>query len=118
MGNCEQHQTPCTGLKNFRALVVGVMGVQAVFVIGALTITVNTMSTIAAHSESLMQLKTRQEMIEKKADVASADASKALAVSGKAESNIAWIREGLTELKIAVRSGRYTPSNQPPTTTR
>lgn len=100
-----EHQTPCTGLKSFRNLVLIVMGLQATFIIGSLTIAVNTMSAVAAQSEAIMQLKTRQEMIEKKADDASSDAARALAISGKAESNIAWIREGLTELKIAVRSG-------------
>jgi len=94
---CER-DTPCTGLKNF--------------VIIALGMTVNVQSTMAAHSETLMQLKTRQEMIEKKADSANSDAARALAISGKAESNIAWIREGLTELKIAVRNGRYQPPSK------
>lgn len=97
------HKTPCGALKGFRNLVLIVMGLQATFIIGSLTIAVNTMSAVAGQSESIMQLKTRQEMIEKKADDASSNAARALAISGKAESNIAWIREGLTELKMGIR---------------
>jgi len=109
----DEHTEPCSGLKNFRTTVIGVMTIQSMFVIVALGMTVNTQSSMAAHSETLMQLKTRQEMIEKKADTACTDASKALAVSGKAESNIAWIREGLTELKIAIRDDRYKQTPKP-----
>jgi len=103
----EDHKAPCSSLKNFRNLIIGIMTIQSTFVIVSLGMTVNAQSRMAAHSEQLMQLRTRQESIEKKADTAATDASKALAISGKAESNIAWIREGLTELKIAVRSDMY-----------
>jgi len=97
----------CPSLKSFRTLVIGIMTIQSTFVIVTLSLTVNIQSQMAAQSESLMQLKTRQEIIEQKADDASSDAARALAISGKAESNIAWIREGLTELKIALRDDRY-----------
>jgi len=105
----KQHET-CTELEalkdshaSFRRLVISILGLQGVFVIGALMIAINIMRESAGASEQRMQLKTRQEMIEAKADAASKNALQALAISGKAESNIAWIREGLTELKISVR---------------
>lgn len=102
----DAHKPPCTSLKNFRNLIIGVMSIQSMFVIVALGMTVNSQSRMAAHSEQLMQLRTRQESIEKKTDAAASDAAKALATSGKTESDIAWIRDGLAELKIAVRYDR------------
>ena len=103
------HSDPCRSLSDFKKLVIGILGLQGLFVMASLTLTVNTQRSLAAASEKLMKVETRQEMIEQKADNASADASRALAISGKAESNIAWIREGLTELKIAVRTERFQP---------
>lgn len=101
--------TPCQDLSSFRKLVIGILGIQTTIVIVCLSLCVNTMSGQAGLSQKLMQVSTRQEIIEKKADTASSDASKALAISGKAESNIAWIREGLTELKQAVRQKNNNP---------
>ena len=96
----------CAPLRNFRALVIGILSLQAVFVTVPMVQSVSIQKEQARQAQELMAVSTRQEMIEQKADTASADALKALAISGKAESNIAWIREGLTELKIAVREQR------------
>lgn len=84
-----------------RKLLIGIVSIQAVFVIATLSIVVGMLQSQAATSENVAALKVRQEMIESKADRAVGDASKALALSGRAESNIAWIREGLTELKMS-----------------
>jgi len=98
---------------DFKRLVIAILGLQSVFVIGALTISVNIMRENSAATAERMQIKARQEMIESKADDAGKNALQALAVSGKAESNIAWIREGLTELKISVRERLTNPKPTP-----
>lgn len=97
------HVTPCDNLSNFKKLMIGLMGLQSVFVIASLSITLNSMVRLSAFSEKQIQMSERQRVIEKKADEAQTASNRALAISGKSEADIAWIREGFTELKMLVR---------------
>ena len=115
MKDCKQtmDDTPCEDFKSFKKLVLAVMGLQTTMVIVTLTITLNIMASQSANAEKLIEFSTKQRNIEKKADEAFKQASTAFAMSSKAESNIAWIREGLTELKLAVRESKYKPRTNP-----
>jgi len=97
------HNAPCESLSGFRRMVIGIMGIEALFVMAALSLTVGVMNRMSAVSERQIQIAERQRVIEKKADDALTSANKALAISGKSEADIAWIREGFTELKMLVR---------------
>lgn len=108
------HVTPCTDLSSFKKLVIGILGIQTSVVIVCLSLCVNAMSGQARANQKIMQVSTRQEIIEKKADSASSDASRALAISGKTESDITWIRDGLGELKMIIRNGSYTTRPKTP----
>jgi len=70
----------------------------------------------AAANEKILKIATRQDSSEEKADQAASDAWKALVISGKAEANIAWIREGMTEMKMMFRNRGYQQPQPRPTT--
>ena len=108
-------EEPCNDLSSFKKLVLAIMAIQTTIVIVCLSLCVNSMSNQAQTNEKLTQVATRQQNLEKKADMAQANSTKALAISGKAESNIAWIREGLTELKLSLRNGSYRAPTYMPT---
>jgi hypothetical protein len=100
-------EAPCQDLSSFKKLVLGILALQTTIVIVSLSLCVNIMSSQATTTEKLMQTSTRLEMVEAKTDKAVSDASRALAISGKSEANIAWIREGMTEMKIMFRNGNF-----------
>ncbi|OEU62566.1 MAG: hypothetical protein BBJ57_09025 [Desulfobacterales bacterium PC51MH44] len=112
------HSPPCDNLADFKKIAIWVIGFQALFTLALLTACVSILVNQASASErittnhagtneKILKISTRQEGIEKKADRATADASAALAIAGKAEANIAWIRENLTEVKISLREAIY-----------
>lgn len=69
----------------------------------ALGISVSTMNRVSSLAERQVQIIERQRVMEKKTDVALAKASGALETAGRSEANMAWVREGLTEVKIQIR---------------
>jgi hypothetical protein len=99
----KDHEAPCEPLNGFKKLMIGTLSLQGVFVIASLSLCVNSMNRVSAIAEKQIQIIERQKMIEQKADTASKQSAEALATSSRAEANIQWIREGLTELKMTVR---------------
>lgn len=85
--------------------MIAISGIQATIVIVCLSICMNVMTSVAQNSEQIIAISERQKSTENKADRALESSAQALTLSGRAEANIQWIREGLTELKIAVRQG-------------
>lgn len=98
------HPSPCDSFVNFRKMIIATMGLQAIFVIASLSLAVSTQNRVSVLAEQQIQLRERQRMIEQKADEALSNSTKALTISGKSEADIAWIREGFTELKMLVRN--------------
>lgn len=99
----EHCKNTCNELGSFKRIVQWAIGLQITFTMICLTVCLNVISTQSINNQKLTELSTKQKSINEKAERAREDALKALATSGRAESNIAWIREGLTELKISVR---------------
>lgn len=94
-------------LISFKKITLWVMGAQVTIVMICLSMCVTIMSTQSANNEKLTEISTRQKDIAIKAERAREDALKALAASGRSESDIAWIREGLTELKLTIRETKF-----------
>lgn len=97
------HEDPCRSLRTFRSLLVGTLTIQGVFIIAALSFSVSAALRTSSLAEQMIGFSERQKQIEQKADSAREDAAQALVISGKAEANIQWIREGLTEMKMMIR---------------
>jgi hypothetical protein len=108
----ENHMSPCDNLTSFKRLTIAILGIQATMVTVSLLLMVSTMNRVSVVAEKQVQLAERQRVIEQKADSALSDANKALAISGKSEADIAWIREGFTELKMLVRNAINDKGNQ------
>jgi len=117
------HMTPCQDLTSFKKMLTGTIGTQALFTIILLSACLVTMSGLSSANDKinsnqlqvnnqLIRISSRQESIEKKVDQATNDATQALAISGKAEANIAWIREGMTEMKMMFRNKNYQQDNK------
>ncbi len=90
-------------LSGFRKLSIAILTLQGGFVVISLMLCVSTMNRVSVVAEKQVQIAERQRVLEKKADIALQDASKALTISGKSEADIAWIREGFTEMKAMLR---------------
>ena len=101
--DCEKLEMLIDDVKGFKRLVIAIQSVQAVFVIAALSMCVQSMARLSSTVERQVQIVERQKNIEKKADVAGKQSAEALTLSGRAEANIQWIREGLTEVKMQLR---------------
>ena len=112
------HMTPCNDLSSFKKMLTWTIGIQALFTITLLSACLVTMAGLSSANDKinanqmhvnnqLIKISSRQENIENKVDQATGDATKALAISGKAEANIAWIREGMTEMKMMFRNKNY-----------
>ena len=99
----EHCKKTCDELGSFKKIVQWAIGLQITFTMICLTVCINVMSTQSTNNQKLTELSTKQKSIDEKSERAREDALKALATSGRAESNIAWIREGLTELKMSIR---------------
>jgi len=107
------HDEPCDPLKSFRRIITGVIGAQGLFVIVCLTMTLNVMGKFSDLAEKQIAIMERQKNIESKADGAVNKSTEALALSGKAEANMQWVREGLTEVKSQLRDmAAYKTSKQ------
>lgn len=98
---------PCDALSNFRKIVLTMMGVQMTIVVVCLTLCVNIMRDQSAVNQRLVEIGTIQKDLAQKVDDAKFDAARSLAVGLKAESDVAWIREGMTEIKLYMRENRY-----------
>jgi hypothetical protein len=110
------HEAPCSDLSSFKKLTIGILTLQGVFVIASLSLCLNAMNRVSGIAEQQIQIMERQRAIESKTDEgieksaeAIAKAGEALAMSSRAEANIQWIREGLTEIKVAVRQNNLLP---------
>ena len=110
----QEHKEPCgtvdavsRELSTFKKIMIGFTTVNSGLLILCVTLVVNAAIRTSDVAEKNIEITTKQAGLEKKVDAASRDAAQALAISGKAEAHIAWIREGLTEIKINMRNGTY-----------
>jgi hypothetical protein len=96
----ERHNPPCDSVKSLRNWMIGALTIQSAFVMGSMMIAVSTQSSLGNVIEKQVQVIERQKITEEKADNALQKSAEALTLSGRADANIQWIREGLTEVKM------------------
>jgi hypothetical protein len=110
----QDHKEPCQTvesvgkeLSSFKKLMIGFTTINSGLLILCFGLCVNAAVSTSQVAKENIAIITRLNNQEKKIDGAVQNATQALAVSGKAEAHIAWIREGLTEIKINMRNGTY-----------
>lgn len=109
--DCFSNKSGCDELQSFKKLILGVMGLQTTIVIVTLTMSVSITKEQSKQNSRITEMAAFQKSLERRITETKETATAALAMSGKADANIAWIREGLTELKLSVRKTRYDERN-------